>query len=146
VTGMEGAASVVLHATCIVHHGRAALIVGASGSGKSGLALQLMAHGALLVADDRVVVTRDGDAVIASCPPSLSGMVEARGVGLLHARAAGPARLSLIVDLDGQETERLPPKRKRDLLGMALDLVFPVRGGHFPAAVLLYLTHGARAD
>jgi len=45
----------VLHASCVCLEGRAVLIRGASGSGKSGLALQLIALGAALVADDRTV-------------------------------------------------------------------------------------------
>ena len=44
----------ILHATCIAWQGRGVLIRGPSGSGKSALALGLMAHGAVLVADDRV--------------------------------------------------------------------------------------------
>lgn len=143
---MEGHAPEIVHATCVAHHGHAALIVGKSGAGKSGLALQLMAMGAQLVADDRVTLSRQGDHLLATCPPRLSGKIEARGVGVLAATPAPPTRVVMVVDLDEVETARLPPRRKRDLLGVSLDLVFPPRGLHFPAALLLYLCQGERLD
>ena len=43
-----------IHATCIEVDGVGVLIRGASGSGKSDLALRLIDAGATLVADDRV--------------------------------------------------------------------------------------------
>jgi HPr kinase/phosphorylase len=143
---MEDAGTRTVHATCVSHHGHGALIVGKSGSGKSGLALQLMAMGAQLVADDRVTLTRQGDYLLASCPPRLSGKIEARGVGLLATAPAPPTRVVMIVDLDHAETERLPPRRKREVLGLSLDLVFPCTGHHFPAALLLYLAQGERLE
>ena len=50
----------MLHATTVALAGQGVLILGPSGSGKSGLALQLMAMGAELVADDRTIVTARG--------------------------------------------------------------------------------------
>ncbi|WP_371056151.1 HPr kinase/phosphorylase [Rhodosalinus sp. K401] len=132
----------VLHAACIALQGRAALVLGRSGAGKSRLALECLARGALLVADDRVVVRRAGPHIVADAPPALRGLVEARGVGLLHARAAGPTLLGLLVDLDRTETARLPPLRRRDLLGVSLPVVHNSAAGHFPAAILQYLTCG----
>ncbi|MEZ5716341.1 MAG: serine kinase [Paracoccaceae bacterium] len=134
-----------VHGSCVAHHGRAVLILGASGRGKSALALQLMALGAGLVADDRVILTRDGDAVIASAPAAISGRIEARFVGLLNAIPAAPAPLALVVDLDADETERLPPQRSRKVLGISLPLVHNVASRHFAAAILQYLKAG-RSD
>src|SRR5680860_706999 len=54
----------VLHATSIAINGCGVLIRGAPGSGKSSLALQLMALGGVLIADDRTHVSRDGGRVI----------------------------------------------------------------------------------
>ncbi len=53
-----------------------------------------------------------------SVPDSLSGLVEARGVGILSAKPAGRARLCAVLDLDREETSRLPPERKIDMLGV----------------------------
>jgi HPr kinase/phosphorylase len=131
--------SKTLHATCVDVEGRGVLIVGASGTGKSGLALELMAHGARLVADDQTIVTREGAKIIASCPPQIQGMIEARGIGLLRADALSQTRICLIVDLDQTETERLPPKRQCDILDVPIDLVFSATSRHFPFGVLQLL-------
>lgn len=131
-----------LHASCVAVERRAVLILGPSGAGKSGLALRLMAWGAVLVADDRTdLFLRDG-ALLARSPPDLRGMIEARGLGLLHAPALDEAAVALVVDLTRRETERLPPRRMVHLLGVACDLVLGSRHDHFPAAVLCYLQHG----
>lgn len=135
----------VLHATTIAVQGRAALIRGRSGSGKSGLALQLIAQGAQLVADDRTCIWRQEDQLMADVPASVSGKIEARGVGLLNAPAAGQHPVALIVDLDLAETERLPPMRETVLLDVSLPLVGKSDFAHFPAAIQLYLMHGRLA-
>lgn len=136
-------ATQTLHATCVADAGRAALILGPSGAGKSALALQLMALGARLIADDRTILTlRDGHPV-ASCPAPLHGLIEARGLGLLRVDPAPPAPVALAVDLGQAETERLPPSRTIDLMGVAVGLVLAVPGPHF-AAALLHLLRGGR--
>ena len=149
VAGTSGDSPVVLHASCVAVGDRAVLILGASGRGKSGLALQLMGFGAELVADDRTcVVLRDaGKApqVMADAPPPLRGLIEARGVGLLTAEAVGPVPVALVVDLDRTETERLPPLRSFTLLGQSLPLVHMVDSPAFPAAILQYLKGGRSA-
>ena len=131
-----------LHATTIAYRSRAALIRGASGSGKSALALQLIALGAQLVADDRTTIRRTGDILIADVPQSIRGKIEARGVGILAATPAGPTPLALIIDMDTEETERLPPQREEALMGVTLPLLRKVAMPHFPAAILSYLEHG----
>ena len=97
----------ILHASCIAHRGRGLLILGPSGAGKSTLALEMMAFGAGLVADDRTLLRRDGDRIIADSPPAIRGRIEARRVGILNARAVGPVPLVLAVDLGQAETDRL---------------------------------------
>ena len=131
------------HASCVALAGRAVLIRGAAGRGKSGLALQLMALGADLVADDRTRLRREGPAVIADAPDTIRGMIEARGVGVLRVRAAGPQPLALVVDLDRESDARLPPPRHTDILGVSFPLVCGSHYSHFPAAVLIYLNHGS---
>jgi len=137
-------ADLVLHASAVAIDGRAALITGSSGTGKSALALQLMAMGATLVADDGVVLRRRGDALVASAPASIRGLIEARGIGLLPAQALDAAPVSLVIDLAKIETCRLPPARTIRLLGATLPLLHKVESAHFPAAVVVYL-RGARS-
>ncbi len=84
------------------------MIIGASGAGKSSLALQMMALGAQLVADDQVDLTGQANHVMAGAVPQISGLIEARGIGLLRAEAASPVRLAYVVDLDQSEPARLP--------------------------------------
>lgn len=133
----------VLHATCVADaEGRALLILGPSGSGKSGLALQMMALGARLVADDRTIVSDAGDHLAASCPAATRGLIEARGVGLLRAAPPAPARVALAVDLARREVERLPPRRRIVFLGHEIDLVHGPVTAHLAAALMLYLSGG----
>lgn len=131
-----------LHATSVAIDSRGILIRGASGTGKSALALSLMALGARLIADDRTLLTRSGTDVIASCPEPLRGLIEARGVGILHADAAPAMPVRLIVDLDHVETRRLPEQRTTDLLGLPLPVLQKVESPHFPAAILQYVKYG----
>lgn len=140
-----GPSPATLHATTVCLNGRAVLIRGASGSGKSGLALRLIGLGAGLVADDRTRLWRDADTIMADAPAAIRGRIEARGVGLLKCPAAGPAPLALIVDLDRSETDRLPPARHEDVMGLPLPVIGKSEQTHFPAAIALYLRYG-RSD
>jgi HPr kinase/phosphorylase len=128
-----------LHATCVAVADQGVLILGGSGKGKSALGLELMAFGARLVADDRTIVTRIGSQIIATCPPHIQGLIEARGIGLLQADPVPQARIRLIVDLDQTETDRLPPKRQQDIFAVPIDLVFSVTSRHFPSGILQLL-------
>ncbi|MCB2151511.1 MAG: hypothetical protein KDE06_10360, partial [Rhodobacteraceae bacterium] len=67
VTGVA-ARPAILHAACVSLEGRGVLVLGPSGSGKSALALQLMAHGCTLVSDDAVEVRDDDGAPVARAP------------------------------------------------------------------------------
>lgn len=129
----------ILHATTVAIAGRGVLIIGPSGAGKSSLALQLMALGADLVADDRTQVTRDMDQVIANVPETIAGQIEARGVGILNVDAAGPTALGLVVDLSQTETQRLPLAHTHEVLGVPLPCLHNAVGVHFPSAILLYM-------
>lgn len=135
----------VLHATSIAINGCGVLIRGAPGSGKSSLALQLMALGGVLIADDRTHVSRDAGRVILDAPDTISGLIEARGVGILNAPAAGPTPAAVIVDLDGPAAPRLPLREQEVLLGLSLPLVRGSTSAHFPAAILFYVMHGRSA-
>lgn len=131
--------SETLHATAVAVDNRAALILGRAGSGKSGLALQLMALGAGLISDDRTILTRKGTQLYASAPETIRGRIEARGTGILATPPARPSPVRLIVDLDQDEDARLPDWHEVELLGVRLPCLRKSPYLHFPAAVLLYL-------
>ena len=138
--------SIILHATCVAAHGRALLIIGPSGSGKSALALRMIAYGARLVSDDQTALTPGPEGLIAHCPsPAIRGLIEARGLGLLRADPLDAARVALVVDLAQDEDHRLPPPRTITLVGHELPLALRVQNDHFPAALMLYL-QGGRQD
>lgn len=133
------------HASCVAVGERALLILGAPGSGKSALALDLMALGATLVSDDRTVLRRAGDAVTASPHPRLAGLIEARGVGVLRAPYRDAATVALALDLDEEEPDRLPQGRRLRLLGASIPLLF--RPSELRAsAIMARLRHGAPAN
>ncbi len=131
--------SLVLHASCVARNGRGVLIRGSSGAGKSGLALQLLAFGADLVSDDRTEIWSEGPRLLARAPDTIQGLIEARGVGILRLSFLPIAEISLVIDLDQTESERLPPRRRVNLLGIDCDLVLGSRHTHFPASILCYL-------
>jgi HPr kinase/phosphorylase len=78
-------------------------------------------------------------------PPSIRGRIEARGVGILKARAHGPVDLVLAVDLAQAEPDRLPPDRQLDLGLGRLPLVLGAGRVHLASILLQYL-EGGRAD
>jgi HPr kinase/phosphorylase len=131
-------AAVQLHATAVAVEGRACLITGAAGAGKSTLAFEMIALGAELIADDRVDVRRAVDGLILSAPPAIAGLIEARGAGILRLPARSEAPLALIIDLDERETQRLPEPRSREILGVPCRLVLGrARAGLAALAVVL---------
>ncbi|MDH5180613.1 MAG: HPr(Ser) kinase/phosphatase [Gammaproteobacteria bacterium] len=68
--------------------GLGVLISGASGIGKSELALELLSRGHRLIADDAPEFFRAGPEIIhGRCPPALHGFLEVRGLGILNVRA-----------------------------------------------------------
>ncbi len=101
-----------------------------------------MAFGAELVSDDQTCLRLDAGRLVASAPPAIAGLIEARGVGLLRALPCAEAQVALVVDLDREETERLPPRRSVTLLGVALPLLYVSVAGHFNAAIVQYMKEG----
>ena len=131
--------ALILHASTVSFAGRGLVILGPSGSGKSALALHLMAWGADLVADDRTEVFCDQDRLMARSPPALTGLIEARGLGILRVPTIAQTEVMLIADLGQKETDRLPPHRNLTILGRVCPLVHGAWNDHFPASVLCYL-------
>ena len=115
---------IIVHATTVAIGGRAVLLRGPSGSGKSDLALRLIDAGARLVADDRSRLWRDGDAILVAAPDTIAGLIEVRGMGILRLNPLPVARLALVVDLVApQHVERLPDPSSETIFGLAIPVV-----------------------
>ena len=126
--------------------GAGVLIAGPSGSGKSGLALQLIALGGDLIADDRTrLELRDGWPWLLP-PQRLAGVIEARGLGLVATRPGAPAPLRLIVDMAEAETARMPARREEIVLGQSVELVRRVDAPHFASAIVILAKGGFWRD
>ena len=130
------------HATCVALGDRAVLILGAAGRGKSTLGLQVMALGGVLVADDRVLLRADGDRLLAECPPAILGLIEARGVGILHAAYQARAQVALVVDLDQSEDRRLPERAYTRIYDCDIPLIKRIDGPHFAVIIVQILKAG----
>lgn len=131
-----------IHATCVAFEGRGLLILGGSGTGKSALALAMMACGAGLVSDDRTDLTEQGGRIFADAPAAIRGRIEARGVGILAATPVGPAEIVAVLDLGRTETDRLPPERTYDVMGISLPLVLGPYSFHLAPTMVQYLKQG----
>jgi HPr kinase/phosphorylase len=108
----------LVYGTCVALGRTAALLRGPSGSGKSDLALRFLflarrgpaaLEAPILVADDQVLVRRDGRRLLAGAPETIKGKLEVRGVAIVEVKSLVEADLALVVDLvPGREIERLP--------------------------------------
>ncbi len=140
--------SATIHASAVLVGARAVLIRGPSGSGKSRLALELIAAArggplrfARLVGDDRVHVEAAHDRLVVRPAAALAGLIELRGVGIRKLPYEPSAVVGLVVDLAAQP-ERLPQtaQQSTELEGIALARL--AVAAHEPAlpAVLALLT------
>ena len=116
--------SETVHASTVAAaDGRAVVISGPSGSGKSDLALRLLDRGFTLVSDDQTIIRKQGDRLIASAPANIAGKLEIRGIGVVEVDHVGDVPVALLVELTS-DIQRLPDDdRERPLLGVALPLV-----------------------
>jgi len=121
--------------------GLGVLITGASGVGKSELALELLSRGHGLVADDSVELARVAPNVLdGRCPLVLRDFLEVRGLGLLNIRTIfgenacrRKIRLQIVIELKkpevGEGAERLPIDAQTQEI-----LTIPVRKVMLPVA------------
>lgn len=69
-------------ASAIAVNGKAVLLEGPSGVGKSDLALRLISRGAILISDDYVNLKAVSKTLLASPPKEIAGKLEVRGIGI----------------------------------------------------------------
>lgn len=125
--------TIQIHGTAIAWNGAAVLLRGQPGSGKSDLALRCIGATAgafalapaLLLADDRVMLTRRDGILAVSAPPSIKGLLEVRGLGIVSVPTINDAVLRLVIDLvPPSEIERMPAAgRVTEFRGIAVPLI-----------------------
>ena len=116
MTGAALAGETSLHATAVIHGESGVLILGPSGSGKSALALALMARASAagafgaLIGDDRIFVRKADGRLIAWGAANMAGVIERRTAGLITVRHEPAAVVRLAVELceRGRRWPRMP--------------------------------------
>ena len=127
-----------LHANALVLGEFGLLLRGPAGAGKSGLTLRLIADWrtrgafAALVGDDRVALEARHGRVIARPHPSIRGMIEARGLGVLRVDYEPACVLRAVIDLlaHNESPKRYPDEgeSRTELSGVALPRIFENAG------------------
>jgi serine kinase of HPr protein (carbohydrate metabolism regulator) len=125
--------SETIHVSSVAIGGRAVLIGGRSGAGKSDLALRLIDRGAALISDDYTFVRRSGGQAFASAPERIAGKIELRGVGIVEMESVQDVPVALYVDLSG-EPVRLPEAERIAVAGIPIPSV--ALDGHHVSAPL----------
>jgi serine kinase of HPr protein (carbohydrate metabolism regulator) len=141
---MAGATPTV-HASAVLAGPRAVLLRGPAGSGKSRLAMELLAAAqtgllrfARLVGDDRVHLEASHGRLLVRPAEPLAGMIEVRGVGIRRLAYESVAAVGLVVDLSAQDAERLPAVTEAVICGVRLPRL-AVAAGAEPLALTLAL-------
>ena len=132
-----------IHAGCVAVAEGGVLITGPSGSGKSTLARELIEAArregifARLVSDDRTQLQRRHDRLVARPVAAIRGLLEIRGVGLVHAPVEDAVVVRLVVELS-EEAPRLPEQQDATVLvcNVALPRFFSLKGAPLASIVL----------
>ncbi len=114
-------------AGCVALDGRGLLIEGASGTGKSSLALALIDRGAMLVGDDSVMLEvvegLEGARLIATPHPATRGLIEVRNVGLVDMPVAEAVPVALVIRLSPDAPRFIEQAPLAQIAGVSLPLV-----------------------
>ena len=110
--------SETIHASCVAIKGRAVLIEGRSGEGKSDLALRLIDRGAVLVSDDQTVCQRMDGELLASPPATIAGKIEVRSVGIVEMEYDSKVPIDLLIVILDSPPRFPEDVRKRRIAGV----------------------------
>lgn len=131
--------SINVHGTCVAlscaGHTAGVLLQGASGSGKSSLALRLIDQSGFgagsvapilgrLVSDDQVLLEEFDGALTATAPHAIKGLLEVRGIGIIKVQTTvSPVRVDLVIaHAITSDIDQIPEPQVIELAGQALPL------------------------
>jgi HPr kinase/phosphorylase len=136
-----------VHASAVLTGARAVLIRGAAGTGKSRLALALIAAAqtgilrfAHLVGDDRVHLESCHGRLMVRPTAALAGLIEVRGIGIRRLDHEPRAIVGLVVDLAADDAERLPTFGDVVISGISLPRLAIAPGAESLQPVIAALT------
>jgi serine kinase of HPr protein (carbohydrate metabolism regulator) len=113
----SSATETLVAATSVAIGGRAVLLTGQSGSGKSDLALRLIDRGAKLISDDYTLCRTSDSGLTAHAAPRIAGQMEVRHIGIITTSFVENVPIALVVKLD-DKPERMPSDNRHfDIMG-----------------------------
>ena len=113
----------IMHATSVYINGKGIVIFGKSGSGKSKLAIKLIAFGAKLISDDQTQLELKKSRIILRKPVSTPNFIEARGIGLIEVPKVTSAELFCFIKITDIELERLPYEKQKNCFGKKIKMI-----------------------
>ncbi len=124
--------SEIVQGTGVCFDGVGVLIIGASGAGKTSLALSLIDTGGTLIGDDGVLVdVTDGTPFMAPVETT-RGQIEVRGVGIVSGMPVVERHtIDVLISLEKQELPRLPDDLKTQKIAGVLVPCFSLKTGDF---------------
>ena len=134
------------HGSCVDFNGKSILAIGASGSGKSSLALGLIALGGDLISDDQVILTDDDKGVIVTSPSSIRGKIEAYSVGVLNCPNRENGYLQLVIDLSVEPKKRFPEPATVQIGSHDIEVIAGKGVSNLPMAAKLLTLYGRHQD
>jgi HPr kinase/phosphorylase len=130
------AGGVLVHASAIIlgkacapfgaNIDHAVLLLGDSGSGKSDVALRLVAMGAQFLADDQTALFAESGRLFAEAPQGAEPWIEIRGIGIVRLPPGAPAPVLFCVHLTNDQPPRLPDPEAYRPNGLAIAVPPPL--------------------
>jgi HPr kinase/phosphorylase len=109
-----------LHGTAVSIAGEGVLIIGASGSGKSDMALRLIDRGAVLICDDRVIIDSNAGQPALYTAPNIEGLIEIRGLAIVKVPFENGVNLRLVINLESNIPRLTDGPALGDLAGYSI--------------------------